>query len=43
MYQVEFSDGTRQVYAANIIAEAIYSEVDDEGNKYQLFDAILDY
>ncbi len=41
MYRVEFTDGTVQDYAANIIAEAIYSEVDDEGNKHLLFKEII--
>jgi hypothetical protein len=41
MYQVEFTDGTRQDYAANMIAEAIYSQVDDEGNKLLLFNDVI--
>ncbi len=41
MYQVEFTDGTRQDYAANMIAEAIYSQVDDEGNKFLLFKDVI--
>jgi YD repeat-containing protein len=43
MYQVQFSDGTVQDYAANLIAEAIYSAVDDEGNQFVLMVEILDY
>jgi len=33
MYQVQFTDGTVQDYAANYIAKVIYSSVDYEGNK----------
>jgi hypothetical protein len=43
MYQVEFSDGARQDYAANMIAEAIFAEVDDEGNKHLLFKEITSH
>jgi hypothetical protein len=43
MYQVEFNDGSRHDYTANTIAEAMYSEVDDEGNKYLLLNSIIDY
>jgi hypothetical protein len=43
MYQVQFSDGTVQDYAANHIAEAIYMAVDDEGNRFIFMDEILDY
>jgi len=43
MYQVQFSDGTVQDYAANHIAEAIYAAVDYEGNRFVLLDEILDY
>jgi hypothetical protein len=43
MYQVQFSDGTIQDYAANHIAEAIYAAVDDEGNRFVLLDEIIDY
>jgi hypothetical protein len=42
MYQVQFSDGTVQDYAANHIAEAIYAAVDDEGNRFVLLEEILD-
>ena len=30
-YQVEFPDGSTATYAANAIAENLYSQVDDEG------------
>lgn len=43
MHQVTFSDGTIQEYAANIIAEAIYSEHDEDGHKYLLLKEIIDH
>jgi hypothetical protein len=43
LYEVTFADGTVQDYTANKIAEAIYAEVDEEGNKYLLLDAIIDH
>ncbi len=38
-YEVEFTDGTREKYQANIIAE----NVDDEGNQYMLLQEITDH
>ena len=35
-YEVEFTDGTMEQYAANVIAENMYAQVDDEGNMFQL-------
>jgi hypothetical protein len=32
MYEVEFDDGSVQEYAANLIADNVYAQVDDEGN-----------
>jgi hypothetical protein len=43
LYEVTFADETVQDYTANKIAEAIYAEVDEEGNKYLLLDAIIDH
>jgi hypothetical protein len=37
----EFPDGTVSEYAANIIAEAIYNQVNDEGHDNALFEAII--
>ena len=36
MYDVEFPDGEIREYAANVIMENIYSQVDVEGYRYQL-------
>ena len=41
MRQVEFLDGERQQIAYNILAEHLLSQVDKEGNQYQLFTEIV--
>ena len=43
MYEVEFLDGTRAPYAANKIAQEIYSEVDFEGRQDLILDEIIDH
>ncbi len=43
VYAVQFPDGTEQEYTANLIAESLYSQVDDEGNQFILLDEILDH
>ena len=43
LYEVEFVDGTIERYAANQIAENIYEQLDDEGNRYRLVEEIVDY
>ncbi len=43
MYQVTFSNGSIRDFAANAIAEAIYTQHDDEGNKYLLIKEIIDH
>jgi hypothetical protein len=40
VYEVEFPDGHIEEYAANIIAENIYAEVDAEGNHFLIMDEI---
>ena len=42
-YDVVFPDGTTQAYSANTIAEKLYSQVDDEGRSFSLFDEIIDH
>ena len=39
-YEVEFEDGTYDRYQANVIAENIYSQTDDEGRETLLLDEI---
>jgi Reverse transcriptase (RNA-dependent DNA polymerase) len=43
LYDVELADGHIEAYAANQIAESIYSQVDNEGIQYALLDEILDH
>ena len=43
MYDVEFPDGEVKEYAANVIAENLFAQVDDEGFALPVFDSILDY
>ena len=42
-YEVEFLDGSTEIYNANILAENIYSQVDEEGRQMQLLDEIIDH
>ena len=43
VYDVMFPDGSVQQYAANIIAENVYSQVDEEGHRYIMLDEIVDH
>jgi hypothetical protein len=43
MYQVEYSDGHKASLAANAIAENMFAQVDDEGNRHVLFKEIADH
>jgi hypothetical protein len=36
VYEVQFPDGHTEEFAANTIAENIYSQVDEEGNQFLL-------
>ena len=40
---MEFSDGHVKAYAANLIAENIYKQLDDKGNKYRLIVEIINH
>ena len=42
-YIVEFPDGTEEAYTANVIAECLYSQVDDEGREFVFMEAIIDH
>ena len=42
-YVVEFEDGAQGFYAANLIAENMYSQVDDEGKEFKLMSEIIDH
>jgi hypothetical protein len=43
IFQVEFPDGHLEEYATNIIAEALYSQVDEQGNTTGLMHEICDH
>ena len=43
MYDVEFSDGATKEYAANTIAESLYSTVDSNGHSRAVLESILDH
>jgi hypothetical protein len=43
VYTVEFPDGVAQEYSANVIAESIYSQVDNEGQEFLMLDEIVDH
>jgi len=42
-YEVELPDGSTNVYAANIIAENMYSQIDNEGHKFLLIQEITNH
>ena len=43
MYEVEYQDGTKASLAANYIAEILFAQVDQEGNRHVLLDELIDY
>jgi hypothetical protein len=43
MYEVEYPDGHKASLAANAIAENMFAQVDDEGNRHVLFEEIIDH
>ena len=43
MYEVEFTDGEKAFLAANSIAENLFAQIDDEGNRQVLMNEIIDY
>jgi hypothetical protein len=43
IYQVQLPDGHVEEFTANMIAECLYSQVDEEGRQYVLLDDIIDY
>ena len=42
-YEVEFADGATDVFTANLIADNLYSQVDEEGNSYSIMSEITDH
>ena len=43
VYDVEFNNGTIKEYAANVIAENMFTQVDSEGFSVTLIEGIIDY
>jgi hypothetical protein len=43
VYEVEFDDGRTEAIATNVIAENLYSQVDDDGLQYLIVDCIIDH
>ena len=43
VYDVQFPAGMIQQYSANIIAENLYSQVDEDGRRYTMLDDIVEY
>ena len=43
VYEVEYIDGSTAALSANAIAENLFAQVDDEGNRHVLFDSIIDH
>ena len=43
LYEVVFGDGRVEAYAANIIAEHIYEQIDEEGRAIAIMDEIVDH
>jgi hypothetical protein len=43
VYEVKFPDGSTEAYAANIIAENMYAQVDDEGRQFNILEALIDH
>jgi hypothetical protein len=42
-YNCTFDDGTMERYTANVIAENLYSQVDNEGRSFLVLDEIIDH
>ena len=43
IYEVEYLDGHKAALAANTIAENMFAQVDDEGNRHVIFQEIIDH
>ena len=43
LYDVEFPDGSTDVVAANLIAENLYSQIDEQGHHHQTIKEIIDH
>ena len=43
VYEVEYMDGHKASLAANAIAENMFAQVDDEGNRFVMLESIVDH
>jgi hypothetical protein len=43
VYEVQFPDGRTEKVAVNVIAQALYSQCDPDGNELVLLDSIIDW
>ena len=43
MYEVEYEDGHKVAMAANAIASNLFVQVDQDGQRFVLFDEIIDW
>jgi hypothetical protein len=43
VYEVAFADGSRAEYGANLIATAMFAQVDEEGRSHQIMDKIVNH
>ena len=43
MYEVEYQDGHKASLSANAIAQNMFAQVDEEGNRHIMFQQIVDY
>ena len=43
VYEVEYLDGYKASLTANAIAENMFAQIDDEGNRFMLLDSIVDH
>ena len=43
MYEIEYLDGQRRAITANQIADNLFAQIDDEGNRHVLLDEIIDH
>ena len=43
LYELKFQDGYRASLAANAIADNLFEQIDDEGNRHVLFQEIIDH
>ncbi|MGH3053585.1 MAG: hypothetical protein ACRDL7_01240, partial [Gaiellaceae bacterium] len=42
-YVIQFPDGTKEIHAMNVLSEALYSQLDEHGQKWYIFQDILDH